>query len=621
MAGLSPRRRMNVGFSVLTSGSAVEIRCFGCDPSVADGMVSLFQCADGAAVLMGRLYYRADLIGALGDKATAEQHRSHAALAWAAYERWDHPGMARLEGDYCLVIWDRRRNRFIATRDPLGRFPLFWSKDSKAIAVSTSFAALPASGSRTLDLDYVADYLTRPLLGIQEPPSESCVWKQIRRVVPGEALIVDLNAGSALRRPYWNWLEQMVEPPSDRTEEIADDFAHRVRQAVMERSHGTTGAHLSGGVDSTAVAVLAQETLRSRPTPSSLHTFSLIYEHLATLCGETGYIDAALHVLPDAVAHRICADTLLTYDALRVEPDCDEPFADLLDLSRDQAILDAAASSGVTTLLTGHGGDDVFDVPPYHIADLLHSGAIRAAWREAGRWSNAFDGNSWRALYRYGLAPLMPVRLRAGLRAALAGGAVGWQQQGLGTLAPWLARPFAREYHLYERGLKQLRNVHASGLTVGLDFALAVLQAHVGNARGWALAIPRGVFLAHPLTDPRILGLGLGIRLRYRQAPGTHKPLLTLAMRDVLPAAIRQRHSKCHFNEVHYRGLAHNLANLEELIQTSRAGEMGLFDCGVLTECLRRASLGDDVSPQGALQLDLALSLIKWLALQERLAT
>ena len=151
--------------------------------------------------------------------------------------------------------------------------------------------------------------------------------------------------------------------------------------------------------------------------PSRLHTFSLVYERMMTLRGETAFIDAALAQSDGIVAHRIAADDLLPYDGLTEEPDCDEPFADLLDLSRDQAILDQAAAVGVQTLLTGHGGDDVFEIPPFHISELLRAGKFRAAWSEANAWSRGFSGDPWHVLHRYGLAHLLPVRFRGGLRS------------------------------------------------------------------------------------------------------------------------------------------------------------------------------------------------------------
>lgn len=609
---------MHIGFSVLEDAASMKFCFFGCSPSNRRSAVTFMQTENGCAALMGRLHYRDEIALRLSGERGMERRCSDAELAWAAYDRWGIQGIARLEGDFCLVIWDRQRDRLLAARDPLGRFPLFWTRHQGIFAASTAMATLPNISSPALNLDFIADYLSQPYMAIQERPFETSVWQGIQRVVPGVILMADLHRGVIRRQPCWNWLEHMVEPDSDRVEDIAEDFSVRVRRAVRERLEGITGAHLSGGVDSTSVALVARDCLCSGSAPSPLHTFSLTYERMTTLRGETAFIDAALAQPEGIIAHRIAADELLPYDGLLEEPNCDEPFADLLDLARDQVILDKAMSVGVKTLLTGHGGDDVFEVPPFHISELLRAGEFRTAWREASGWSRGFKGDPWHVLYRYGLANLIPVRFRAGLRSLVYRGQVDWQHQGDGTIAPWLSRSFVRRYHIYERTLAQLRGLHGACRPVGLSMALAAIQAHVGNARCWALGMPRDIMIAHPLTDVRVLCLGLGVRLRYRQEPGKHKPLFTCAMREILPETIRERRAKNHFNEVHYRGLARNIATLERLIRRSRVAEIGLFDSKILSECLRRASLGDDKSYGGAMRLDLALALVKWLALREK---
>ena len=124
--------------------------------------------------------------------------------------------------------------------------------------------------------------------------------------------------------------------------------------------------------------------------------------------------------------------------------------------------------------------------------------------------------------------------------------------------------------------------------------------------------------LSHPFMDPRILSLALGVRLRCRPDADEQKPLLTRAMRDVLPDQIRRRRGKVNFNELYYRGLARNLPALEDLIRTSRIGEFDVIDRNILLDCLRQTALGCETSASRGASLNLTLSLLTWLSIREK---
>jgi asparagine synthase (glutamine-hydrolysing) len=609
---------MQVGFTVLAREDDVDFNFHGRRPGDGSALVTFAADHGGCAALMGRLYYRDELLSRLRRDGAQGEYCSNAALALAVWRRWGDAGVERLEGDFCLLIWDTASNLLIAARDPLGGYPLFWVRHADRFAVGTAMGPLlELLPQRRLNLDFLAEYLARPALAIQERASPECVWEAIQRVAAGCVVQMHIATGAVKCLRAWNWLERMVDPGSAQIEEIAGQFAQRFRPAVRERIQGLTASRLSGGMDSTAVSLTARDCLRaSGQTP--LHTLSIVYPRLETLAGEIPYIEAALADQPDIVSHKIVGDELLTYDSFEDPPDHDEPFPGLFDMARERVLIDTAAQAGVQTILTGHGGDDMLEVPPFHITELLRTGRLWAAWRDASRWAAARNVDPWVLFYRFGVANLLPMRLRGGMRALVNRGLVDWKHQGEGSIAPWIRPRFARTHHLYERGLRNLRWLYASCRPVSLSLALASIQAHVGDCCRWSLAAPRGIAIAHPFTDPRLLCLGLGIAVRFRQEPGTHKPLLASALGDVLPEKIRKRRAKGHFNEVYYRGLARRLPTLEKLINQPAIDELGLFDGQMLMQCLRQTALGIEHSTAGSMRLDLTLSAIAWLSTAER---
>jgi asparagine synthase (glutamine-hydrolysing) len=281
---------------------------------------------------------------------------------------------------------------------------------------------------------------------------------------------------------------------------------------------------------------------------------------------------------------------------------------------------DTAAQVGADTILTGVGADDMLDVLPFHIAELIRRGRIGHAWREARRWATATNSSPWLFIYQFGLVNLVPARLRAGLRALLRGGSAGLRNLGEGTVAPWVRPEFARTHGMWARGVRNLREIFGACRPVSLSLALSSLRAIHGDGPRWFLAAPHGILLSHPFFDVRVVRMGLGIQARFRQEPGKPKPLLVHALRDVLPKEIRTRRRKGHYNEAYFTGLSRNLPALETMIHKA-PDDFGLLDKQSLVQHLRQTSLGIEHCAAGSMRLDLTLSLVKWLSMRKQWET
>jgi asparagine synthase (glutamine-hydrolysing) len=612
---------MSVGFTVVHGAGAVTCRFLGCRPGEG-GLVSVSQDQAGALVLLGRLHYRralfADLAPHLPEGLAHDAATSDSALALAAYRHGGTDGLARLEGDFALALWDARGQRLVGMRDPLGGYPLFWTQGSGTFALGTSLHALRAlRPGCDLDLDYLSEYLMLPSWSLPEPRDGRCVYQGIQRVLAGTIVSVNFPAGTVEQHRRWNWLERMVDPGTDRPEEMAARYGDLLRQAVRERLHGTSAAHLSGGMDSTSVCLLAADCLAAGEVAGPLHTLSLVYERLSGLAPETPYLDLVPR-RAGVVAHRVPADDLLDFDAFDDAPAHDEPCPWLWRITMERALIDEAAGTGAATILTGLGADEMMDIQPHHLSELLRRGRLWTAWQEAARWARAENSSRWQFLYPFGIANLLPAWLRAGLGPLVRRGYGRWETLNEWAIAPWIRRDFARRHDLRGRGLENVRRMHQACRPVGLSLALYGIADSANDFSRWYLAAPRGIVLTHPFLDPRVLCLGLGIQTRYTPEPGRRKPLLAEAMRGLLPEAIRTRRSKGHFDEVYYLGLARNLPALEALVRQAPVADLGLFDQDVLLDCLHRAALGAANGLHGLIRLNSTLTFLKWLTLQEQ---
>jgi asparagine synthase (glutamine-hydrolysing) len=176
----------------------------------------------------------------------------------------------------------------------------------------------------------------------------------------------------------------------------------------------------------------------------------------------------------------------------------------------------------------------------------------------------------------------------------------------------WIMRDFARRMDLRGRILANLRRSFHACRPTGLSVALSSVQLYQDGYRRLHVAAPHGIVETHPFFDRRIFSVGLGMHSRIRPQLGGQKPILAAAMRGILPECILNRPSKGHFNEAYYTGLSRNLRYLETLIEEA-PDELGLFDKGLLLDCVQRAALGNTGDAGSLSQFNSTLSLLLWL--------
>jgi len=606
---------MTVGFTVLARRGEAEFHVRDHGHKDRPPLVMQAAIPGVRAVLMGRLYYRADLLAGL---ASAELRKraedSDAALALAVYRQRGLEGLERLEGDFALVIWDAGEQRLVAMRDPMGGYPIFHAVHQGAVAASTRMGPL-LDAPATLNQEYLADYLISPGFVPEDSADGRTVYQGIRRVLPGSMAVFHPASGKVEQRRYWDWLERRVDPGTDDVAELGEQYLDRLRAAVRTRLRGRPASHVSGGMDSTGVALIARDCLQgSEP----LHALSLVYHRLPGLARERPYLESGLEQ-PGIAPHRINGDEVLDFDGFEEAPAHDEPYPGLMRLcAPDQALTAAAARAGVATIMTGMGADDIFDMPPFHLTELLRSGRLWGAWSEASRWARAYNCNVWALLEPYGLANLLPAWMRMGVGNWLRGGYARWGRQTEWTIAPWIRPDFARRMDLRGRSLANLRRTYHACRPVGLSVPLWSIRLHYDSFSRSYLAAPHGIMLTHPYLDPRVFSLGLGIRSRVRPHPAGQKPILAAALRGILPDCILDRPGKGHFNEAYFMGLSRNLPRLEALVEQAPVDDLGFLDKTSLLDCLQRAALGNAGDAGSLLPLTGTLSLLLWLTRQRQ---
>jgi asparagine synthase (glutamine-hydrolysing) len=346
----------------------------------------------------------------------------------------------------------------------------------------------------------VADFILRP--GVQDPQNDGCIYRDICRIKAGSML--EMNAeGRISTDRWWDWEARLDQPPSLRHEDLAERCRTILTEAVLQRKVGRTSAHFSGGMDSTAVALLAA-THGREGADEPIHALSLVYERFPILSQETRYIDSAsggqgLHL------HRISGEKHLEFDAIGFDTTPDEPHAALWQETPIHVLTNYAGGLGSQTLMTGLGADELFNLLPYHFHELLRRGRLRELWRESAVWGKAGGNNRWFYLWRHGLAHSPPIALRGGLRCWWRRGRVGWAQESECTIPSWVRPEFAREFQLWSRVHQRLRAKYHRCNPLSVSLLIHHLESTAGDVFRWNIGLPIGLMIAHLLGDPRAL--------------------------------------------------------------------------------------------------------------------
>lgn len=601
---------MKTGFTLFQNQGRVQIELR--PPPTTPKMPCLLQWqadAEGAAVVMGRLYYRQDAIRRLGTSETSSAPWDDAMLVLQTYRQLGVEGLCRLEGEFCLVVIDQKARKLVGLRDPMGGYPLFWAQTSQGVAVGTSLGPLTqCTGRRNLSREYLAEYLSMFAMRAEGMTNLS-VYEGIQRVRAGGLLTADLLNGSVQERRHWRWMEHVQDPGTNRMEELAEIYRGRLSEAVRQRMDRSCLAHLSGGMDSTAVALIGKKLVEEGKCPGPLHTVSLIYDRLHLQQIERPYIEAVMSDSSAWVNHRLPADELLDYDDFPTTPLHDEPYPGLYRLPMDRSLLEVGHTAGAGMVMTGIGADEIHDVQPYFLGDLLRRGKVLETWNRAASWAAASNCSKWSLLKDFAFPAL------GRPWSWLLRGSALLHDQACTEVPAWFDGGFSRKFGIAERIEAEFRQAQGAAGKENrlLGMTCFTLENRSGDMMRWTVGAPKNVAVSHLFLDNRLLSLGLGIQARICPDPVVKKPVLAAAMRGVLPENIINRRRKGHSGEIYHLGLLRNQRHLEELVESKVARECGLFDTRLMRRTLEESCL-EASDARRMHRMDLALCLLKWLS-------
>ena len=532
--------------------------------------------ADGELQLLhnGEIYNYVELREELATKGHRFRTATDSEVILAAYREWGERCVERFNGMWAFCIWDARRQTLFCSRDRLGVKPFYYRVDGARL----SFASEPWPLRRgETNLRAVHDYLEQGYLD----EGDETFFTGVFRLPPAHSLTFGAE-GLRLRR-YWSL--EPGKPPADAVETVRETVLDAVR--LQLRSDVPVGTCLSGGIDSSSIAVAVAH---------------LGHEHQKTV---TAYFeDAGFDERPfaRAVVDQIGAEPhWVTFDAAQLASDLPsivqaqgEPFGST-SICAGWYVMRAAREAGLTVMLDGQGGDEIFAGYRasfgYRLADMIRSGRVVDAAGELRAFAGR-HGAPWAAVAL--ATPHVPERLRLAARGRLRGSSslVG------PALREGAAAPTRNGSAFPDRLRRQLELLlTARGLPELLRYEDRNSMAHSLEARV-------------PLLDHRLVELAFSLPGDELIRKGETKSVLRRALRDLLPPKVAARRDKLGFVTPESRFMRGALGDLAaDVFASGSFRDRGFVDARAASRRLERHRRGEVT---GGMELWRALNLELW---------
>jgi len=529
-------------------------------------------------VFNGEVYNYKELRDELRGLGHAFETEGDAEVLLHAWAEWGEAALDRLNAMFAFAIWDDASGTLTLASDPFGEKPLYYAARGGRIVFASEIKALlldPEVSAAPNELA-VSEFLTRDAL----PPVEASFFAGIERLPA--AHVLTFRDGRASVRRYWE--PAPVEAPAAYDDAVAELRALLVDSIRLRlRSDVPVGTSLSGGIDSSTIVMLSSELAGDH----TRHAFTARFPGWER--DEWAYADEVAR-RAGVVEHHATEPTVeeVLADLPELVLDHEEPVGSL-SIYAQWRVMQLAKSAGVTVLLDGQGGDELFGGYPATLGWVLRSGPRREL---VGALS---DGAARRAFVDSLGYDYLPDALRRAYRRRAASPYVSADRT-----AEAAAAPIEPPTPWFRRGTPLQRQL----VTQSFETSLPGLLRYADRS---SMAWSREVRL--PYLDRRIAELAFSLPAEFDHRDGVSKRILRDVGRGLVPDSVLDRRDKVGFEPPQKAWLQDERfrAFAGDVLLDSRARGRGLYDTEAIEQDLGRGTWRDQAALWRALNVELWL--------------
>ena len=441
------------------------------------------------------------------------------------FEQHGVAGLADLNGMFAFAIWNQDTGELTLARDRAGIKPLYFATtgDGGMFFASELSALLQhAACPRNISVDGIAQYFFSDY-----GRAPATVLEGVSRLGPGE-YVTWRDGAVSKARPFWRLSEVQPRASLPGQGELAFELWDKTSQAVKRQlvADVPVGVFLSGGIDSSVVAALAQSHSKT-----AIRTFSIAFEDADF--DESAHARTVAAFLKTHHTEEVLGEGQLLDTVDAALGSLDEPLGDPSYIPT--YLLSKLAAQHVKVALGGDGGDELWaGYPTYRahsyaelykqVPTFLRKQLINRAVAQLPV-KDAYQSFEWKAK-------------RFALR---------WNDDALVRHLRWMSNTDYPDLHL---AIPQFRNLPLgfAGMDAGLNALLALdfstyLPGSVLTKVDRA-SMAHGLEVRPPLLDNELIDWAFALPARFKLRNGTGKYLFKLAARSHLPESIINRSKK-----------------------------------------------------------------------------
>lgn len=298
-------------------------------------------------VFNGEIYNYKELRSLLKKKGYSFNTKSDTEVLAALYIEYGEECLKFLNGMFAFTIYDEKNQTLFIARDRLGQKPLHYMINGRNIEIASQIKQIELGNNLTIN-----DTAVNAFFKYKYIPEPYSIYNEIKKLPAGHWGKFDLKSGSFVLNKYWT-ISNNIENYNLDYEEAKAQLKTLLKSAVNYRliSDVPLGVFLSGGIDSSLIASLAQNS-----SSKKINTFCVKFDspkhdesdHAQQIATHLGTNHTTIPCSLKEVSNLI--QTL---------PDSfDEPFSDASAIP--SLLLSKVTKKYVTVALSGDGGDESF---------------------------------------------------------------------------------------------------------------------------------------------------------------------------------------------------------------------------------------------------------------------
>ena len=492
-----------------------------------------------------------------------------------------------IHGDFAVALWQRDAGTLWLGRDFIGARPLTWTcRPGKWFAFASLPKGLHGANLASAAADQVAQGVKLRQSFFRGSDSG---FAEIDYLPAGHSLRIssrDVSAPSPHRayRPdprrvgHWSGTE----------EQAAEILRRLLDEAVARRlpPAGPVACHLSGGLDSSAITVLAARACRRRDQPVLALSMTTAQPIGPADLDERPLIAAVLAQEPD-VAH------IVAHDSLRMPGQPEDPDwpGSLVD-GYDDRMMAHAAAFGAGCVLSGVGGDEGATYNGANLyARLFRQGNLRTLMRELPARARREEMPLATTVRDRLILPLLPRFVRDHLiRRASA-------MDPMAGILRYVRRGMREK--VLERSMPPILQSNSPS-----ERTTAFVDHHIPSRCAYyaIMAARHGVAVSFPLLDRRVVDFMLSLPVRMFLADGYSRQPFRRAMRGILPDTVRLARNKVGLFDQRFLAYAQRKTELLTLVGTLRVASpeaAAMFDLDAIAGGLEQLPNPEEMTRTG----------------------